>query len=130
MVLSILTRMAQHRVAEETGHLRALIKASEHEDMTLDTSIEVSKAELRVYYAFLQHDKAKCRSAIDAARQHFTEVIGDVMENSECVVGLVDQRSDEAAQHYMGDKTDENTRQLGKALQMKMDNFEFMYWHL
>jgi hypothetical protein len=99
--------------------------------LKLDTSIEVSKAQLRVYYAFLQRDKLKCRSAIDAARQYYTELLGDVMQCSNSVIGVVlDLSSDEVPQHYMGDKPGENARQLGDALQRKMDNFEVLYTNL
>ena len=84
-----------------------------------------------MYYAFLQRDKAKCRTAIDAARQYYTELLGDVMESSKkCVIGLWDLCSDEAPLRYMGDKASENARQLGEALQRKMNNFEVMYANL
>ena len=132
MALSILTHVVQHQVAEETGHLRALVegKRAGANSKSWDASIAVSKAQLRVYYAFLQRDKAKCRSAIDAAHQYYTEVLGDVMESSKCVIGVVDHSSDEAPLRYMGDKASENARQLGEALQRKMNNFELMYANL
>ena len=133
MALGILMHVAQQQVAEETGHLRALVegKRAGANSKSWDASIAVSKAQLRVYYAFLQRDKAKCRTAIDAARQYYTELLGDVMESSKkCVVGVVDHCSDEAPLHYMGEKPSENARQLGEALQRKMNNFEFMYANL
>ena len=132
MALSILTHVAQQQVAEETGHLRALVEGKRAgANSKWDASIAVSKAQLRVCYAFLQRDKAKCRTAIDAARQYYTELLGDVMESSKkCVIGLWDLCSDEAPVRYMGDKPSENARQLGEALQRKMNNFELMYANL
>lgn len=131
MPLTIVRCVAQQHVADEMGHLRSLIEGKRAQGhLKMDTSIEVSKAQLRVYYAFLQHDKAKCRSAIDAARQYYTELLGEVMGSSKWVIGIVDRSSDEAPQHYMGDKPSENARQLGDALQRKMDNFEVLYGSL
>ena len=123
--------MVQEQVAEETVHLLALVEGKRAgANSKWDTSIAVSKAQLRVYHAFLQRDKAKCRTAIDAARQYYTEVLGYVMESSKCVIGVVDLCSDEAPLHYMGEKPSENARQLGEALQRKMNNFELMYANL
>lgn len=131
MALRILMHVVQQQVAEETGHLRALVEGKRaYANSKWDTSIEVSKAQLRVYYSFLQRDKAKCRTAIDAARQYYTVLLGDVMESSKYVIGVVDHCSDEAPLHYMGDKPSENARQLGEALRRKMDNFEFMFANL
>jgi hypothetical protein len=132
MALSILMHVAQQQVAEEVGHLRALVegKRAGANSKSWDASIAVSKAQLRVYYAFLQRDKAKCRTTIDAARHYYTELLGDVMERRRCVIGVVDQCLDETPLHYMGDKPSENARQLGEALQRKMNHFEFMYANL
>ena len=132
MALSILTHVAQQQVAEETIHLLALVEGKRADaNSKWDASIAVSKAKLRVCYAFLQRDKAKCRTAIDAARQCYTELLGEMMECSKSVIGVVDlHSSDEAPLHYMGDKPSENARQLGEALQRKMNNFELMYANL
>ena len=92
-----------------------------------DSSIKAAKATLLVYYTFMQGDKAKCRSAIDAARVCFKEVLDEV-GTGDCFLGIVDKSADQyTAADYTGVETAENSRRLADMFKTKMENFEYIY---
>ena len=110
-------------IAEETGHLRELVRVQHgtkpHQLDSLNESIELSKATLRVYYSFLLGDKAKCLGATDAIRELFQESLADVMEGETGCVAIVNRTSEELTSvDYQGAKTDESARQLAEAFKM------------
>ena len=86
-------------------------------------SVKILKAEMRVYYALLQGDTVKCRSAMEAMRRLAHELLDDVMEGcGRQSVVVLRPKSDS----YFGvrEHTDENARQLGDSFKNSLDGME------
>ena len=92
------------------------------------TSVAITKAKLRVYYALLQRDTTKCRSALDSLKALSHEQLDEAMEGG-IEVHVWSSTPEGQPANYHGEKrhTDENARQLGKAVKNSIDLMERMY---
>jgi|EP00966_Prymnesium_polylepis_P253459 hypothetical protein len=83
-------------------------------------SSDLAKAKLRVYYAVLQGDSVKCRSAIDAFVKLCHTCLEETMEGH---AGLCVLYKDEL---YHADETkiSENARRIGKSLKNSIEWME------
>ena len=119
----------QEFIEEEQRNLRPLLQIG---GAPLGRSIEICKGSLRVLYAFLQGDKPKCRAAIDAARNTFTEALDAAMDSNDTFVMSTDLSTPEwTSRDYFGlNQPSENARQLAAVMKTKMDNFELLYDHM
>ena len=119
MSSSILAQnMAQIMVNRLLGALRGL-KAIKCPDDNGD--LKVIKAKLQVYYAVLQGDADKCQSAIDSLKELLHEQLESVMEGKARKVWVFGPNGS-----YVGDKDDENSRQVAESMKRNLASMEAM----
>ena len=125
-VEAFLKAKVQEFIEDEQRNLRRLLQIG---GGSMAPSIEISKGTLRVLYAFLQGDTPKCRAAIDAVRNTFTEALDAVMDSNGGFVMSLDPSTPEwTSRDYFGvNQPSENARQLAANLKTKMENFELLY---
>ena len=119
MSSSILAQnMAQIMVNRLLGALRGL-KALKCPDDNRD--LNIIKAKLLVYYAVLQGDAEKCQSAIDSLKELLHEQLESVMEGKARKVWVFGPNGS-----YVGDKDDENSRQVAESMKRNLASMEAM----
>ena len=119
--------MAQQLINTEKQLLRDLTQLVAHKpelSEKLRGSINVSRSNLNVYFAFLQNDKEKMRRAINAAQEVMSDTLTSVTESNSSLVSIVDTKDEH---DYLGDKNSENTRQVAEAFKINAENFEFLF---
>ena len=132
MIYTVAVRSAlQEAINEETQHLRELMMIKrELGHNYLDSSIEMSKMQLRVYYVLLQGDKEKSRKIIDKAKGLFLNCLISIQDAESSMIAINDMSTESTVNDYAGAKSSENLRQLAKSLKVKVENFEFYFEHM
>lgn len=121
-------RYVQKLVNVLVAHLKAMQSVKGQLGKDAEMAVHFSKAKLKVYYAILQEDKAKCLLAIDAVKSMSHVLLDSIMEGD--LTQIVICRSD--ADHYIGKvgKTGEHARQMGRTLKDTIDRMEVLCEYL
>ena len=129
--MSVLRSVLQESINEENQHLRELLMTKRDLGCNyLDSSIEMSKMILRVYYALLQGDNEKSRKIIDEAKAMFLNCLDSIRDADSSMVAIADMSTESTVNDYAGTKGGENYRQVAKSLKVKVENFEFYLEHM
>jgi hypothetical protein len=118
MSLTHVQNMAQNAANRLLSALHGL-KASKCPDDNRD--LNIIKAKLLVYYAVLQGDADKCQSAIDSLKELLREQLEGVMEGKARKVWVFGTDNT-----YVGDKDDENSRQVADTMMRNLATMEAM----
>lgn len=117
---------AQNRAQNAVNRLLSALhglKASKWPDKLPDDNrdLNIIKAKLLVYYAVLQGDAEKCQSAIDSLKELLREQLENVMEGKARKVWVFGTNNT-----YVGDKDDENSRQVADTMKRNLATMEAM----